>query len=92
MHSVLGQIKSVLAAIRHNPAAAAAVVAAMLAFVSGVLGPLVQLSIGKRQAAAAKQSADAAQRGQQLPLSRQRPQAATLAAMKMYQGPSQSFE
>jgi hypothetical protein len=62
MHSVLGQIKSVLAAISHNPAAAAAVVAAMLAFVSGVLGPLVQLSIGKRQAAAAKQSADAAQR------------------------------
>jgi hypothetical protein len=31
-----------------------------LAFISGVLGPLVQLGIGKRQAAASKQAADAA--------------------------------
>ena len=58
MHSVLGQIKSVLAAISHNPAAAAAIGAAILAFISGVLGPLVQLIIGSRQAAAAQRAVD----------------------------------
>lgn len=50
-------------AVQHildNPSATVAVGAAMLAFVSGVLGPLVQLSIGKRQAAAAQSSANAA--------------------------------
>ena len=55
-------MKKVLLDIIQDPKTAVAIGAAMLAFVSGVLGPLVQLSIGKRQAAAAKQSADAAQR------------------------------
>lgn len=46
--------------ILENPSAAVAVGAAVLAFLSGVLGPLVQYLMGKRQAAAAQTSADAA--------------------------------
>jgi hypothetical protein len=38
----------------------AAIAAAMLAFVSGVLGPFVQLRVGKMQASAAQRAADAA--------------------------------
>lgn len=53
-------MKSILTQIINSPAAVAAIVAAILAFISGVLGPLVQLSIGRRQAAASKQAADAA--------------------------------
>ena len=46
--------------ILHNPVAVAAIIAALLAFVSGVFGPWVQYRIGKRQAAAAQRAADAA--------------------------------
>ena len=53
------QIKSVLVDIIHSPPAVAAIVAAILALASGVLGPLVQLRIGKKQAAAAQRAADA---------------------------------
>jgi hypothetical protein len=53
------QIKSVLVDIIHSPPAMAAIVAAILALASGVLGPLVQLRIGKRQTAAAQRAADA---------------------------------
>jgi hypothetical protein len=40
-------MSSVLNPIIHSPAAVAAIVALILAFVSGILGPLVQLRIGK---------------------------------------------
>jgi hypothetical protein len=43
-----------------SPAALVAVLAAMLAFLSGVLGPLVQGYVGRKQAAASQRSADAA--------------------------------
>jgi hypothetical protein len=43
-----------------SPAALVAVVAAMLAFLSGVLSPLVQGYVGRKQAAASQRSADAA--------------------------------
>ena len=43
-----------------SPAALVAIVAAGLAFLSGVLGPLVQVHIGRRAAAASQRSADAA--------------------------------
>jgi hypothetical protein len=43
-----------------SPAALAAVVAAMLAFLSGVLSPLVQGHVGRKQAAASQRAADAA--------------------------------
>ena len=46
--------------ILQSPPAVAAIFAAILAFVSGVLGPYFQYRIGKRQAAAARRSADAA--------------------------------
>lgn len=53
-------MKDILREIIHSPAAVAAIIAAVLAFLSGVLGPLVQLSIGRRQARSAQQAADAA--------------------------------
>jgi hypothetical protein len=53
-------MKAVLLEIVHSPAAIAAIVAAILAFISGVLGPLVQLLIGRKQAAASQRAADAA--------------------------------
>jgi hypothetical protein len=43
-----------------SPAALVAIVAAGLAFLSGVLGPLVQFCVGRKQAAASQESADAA--------------------------------
>jgi hypothetical protein len=46
--------------IFHSPPAVAAIFAAILAFVSGVVGPYVQYRIGKKQAAAAQRAADAA--------------------------------
>ncbi|MCC8975351.1 hypothetical protein [Bradyrhizobium brasilense] len=49
-----------LADILNTPQAVAAIVAAALALVSGVGGPLVALLIGRRQAAASQTSADAA--------------------------------
>jgi hypothetical protein len=52
----VGEIKSVLAAI--NPAAAAAVVASSIAFMSAIFGPAVQLIIGSKQAAAAQRAND----------------------------------
>jgi len=48
----------VLLEIIHNPPAVAAIVAAILALISGALGPSVQLRIGKRQVAAAQRAAD----------------------------------
>lgn len=51
-----GIVRSVL----ENPAALVALFASLLAFVSAILGPTVQLLIGKRQAAVARISADAA--------------------------------
>ena len=53
-------MQSVWSDVLHSPPAVAAIFAAILAFVSGVLGPYVQYRIGKRQAAAAQRSADAA--------------------------------
>jgi hypothetical protein len=53
-------MRKVLLEIIHDPRTAAAIFAALLAFVAGVLGPLVQYCIGKRQAAAAQRAADAA--------------------------------
>jgi len=53
-------MNSVVRHVLDNPSATVAVVAAALAFVSGVLGPLVQLLIGRRQAKAAQTSANAA--------------------------------
>jgi hypothetical protein len=40
--------------ILHSPPAVAAIIAAILALFSGVLGPYVQYRIGRRQAAAAQ--------------------------------------
>lgn len=45
--------------ILESPPAIAAIAAALLALISGISGPLVQLKIGKRQAAAAQASANA---------------------------------
>ncbi|MGY3149347.1 transposase-like protein [Bradyrhizobium sp. USDA 3397] len=45
--------------IKGNPAAAVAAVAAVFAFIAGVLGPLVQWRIGRRQAIASQTSAEA---------------------------------
>ena len=45
--------------ILESPAALAAIAAALLALISGITGPIVQLKIGKRQAAAAQASANA---------------------------------
>jgi hypothetical protein len=45
--------------ILESPAAVAAIAAALLALISGISGPLVQMTVGKRQAAAALKSADA---------------------------------
>ncbi|WP_036032101.1 hypothetical protein [Bradyrhizobium yuanmingense] len=45
--------------IKGNPAAAVAAVAAVFALISGVLGPLVQWRIGRRQAIASQTSAKA---------------------------------
>jgi type II secretory pathway pseudopilin PulG len=53
-------MQSVWSDILHSPPAVAAIFAAILALVSGVWGPYVQYRIGKRQAAASKQAADAA--------------------------------
>jgi hypothetical protein len=49
-----------LADILNSPQAVAAIVAALLALISGVGGPLVALLIGRKQAAASQTSADAA--------------------------------
>lgn len=46
--------------VLNSPAALVAILAAMLAFLSGVLGPLVQGYVGRKQAAASQRSADAA--------------------------------
>jgi len=48
----------VLDIIQGDPKTAVAIVAAILAFISGVLGPLVQLIIGSKQAAAAQRAVD----------------------------------
>lgn len=53
-------LQKVLSQILDSPAAIAAIVAATLALISGIAGPLVQLTIGKRQALAAQKAADAA--------------------------------
>jgi hypothetical protein len=53
-------IRGVFFEIIESPPAVAAIVAALLALISGIAGPLVQLSIGKRQAKAAQTSSDAA--------------------------------
>jgi hypothetical protein len=53
-------MRQVVTSILQNPATVVAVAAAVLAFISGVLGPLVQLIIGKRQAKAASLAASAA--------------------------------
>jgi len=53
-------MKKVLLDIIHDPKAAAAIGAAILALIAGVWGPFVQLRIGKKQAAAAQRAADAA--------------------------------
>jgi hypothetical protein len=45
--------------VLNSPAALVAVLAAMLAFLSGVLGPLVAAHAGRKQAAASQRSADA---------------------------------
>ena len=50
----------IINAVVASPAALAAIVAAGLAFLSGVLGPLVQVHVGRKQAAASQRSADAA--------------------------------
>lgn len=52
-------VSNILSSIFANPAAAAAVVAALIALIGGIAGPLVQLQIGKRQAAAAQLAANA---------------------------------
>jgi hypothetical protein len=46
--------------VLNSPAALVAILAAMLAFLSGVLGPLVLGHVGRKQAAASQRSADAA--------------------------------
>jgi len=46
--------------VLNSPAVLVAILAAMLAFLSGVLGPLVQGYVGRKQAAASQRSADAA--------------------------------
>lgn len=50
----------IINAVVTSPATLVAVLAAVLAFLSGVLGPLVQGYIGRKQAAASQRSADAA--------------------------------
>ena len=52
--------KKIFLEILESPAAVAAIFASLLALISGISGPLVQMTIGGRQAAAALQSADAA--------------------------------
>jgi hypothetical protein len=47
--------------ILDTPAAAAAIVAAVLALISGIAGPVVQLRIGRRQAEVGQQAAAASQ-------------------------------
>jgi hypothetical protein len=47
--------------ILETPAAAAAIVAAILALISGIAGPIVQLKIGRRQAEVAREVARASQ-------------------------------
>jgi hypothetical protein len=49
--------QKVFVEIVESPAALAAIAAALLALISGISGPIVQLKIGKRQAAAAQTSA-----------------------------------
>jgi len=44
--------------IAHDPKTMVAIGAAILAFISGVLGPLVQLIIGSKQAAATLRAVD----------------------------------
>jgi hypothetical protein len=51
-------MQSVWSAVLHSPPTLVAIVAAILAFLSGVLGPLVQLVIGSKQAAAAQRAND----------------------------------
>jgi len=46
--------------VLHSPPAVAAIIAAILALFSGVLGPYVQYRVGRRQAAAAQTAANAA--------------------------------
>lgn len=50
----------IIADIAATPATAAAILAAVLAFLSGVLGPFLQFIVGEKQAAASQSSADAA--------------------------------
>jgi len=52
--------KPIITDIAKTPATAAAILAAMLAFLSGVLGPFVHFIIGEKQAAASQASAEAA--------------------------------
>jgi hypothetical protein len=54
---LIDSIKSIGISIIHSPPAVAAIVAAFLAFLSGVLGPSVQLRIGKLQSAVAQRAA-----------------------------------
>jgi hypothetical protein len=51
-------MKKVLLDIIHDPKTAVAIGAALLAFIAGVLGPLVQLIIGSKQAATAQRAVD----------------------------------
>lgn len=53
-------MQSMWSDILQSPPAVAAIIAALLAFVSGVFGPWVQYRIGKKQAAAAQRAAEAA--------------------------------
>jgi hypothetical protein len=53
-------LHGVLIEILQSPAALAAIFAAVIALISGILGPAVQLAIGARQARASQTSADAA--------------------------------
>jgi hypothetical protein len=55
-----GGLIAALQPILTNPASAAALIAAFLAFIAGVGGPLVAFFIGSKQAKAAQTSADAA--------------------------------
>jgi hypothetical protein len=55
------KISQTAISILDSPAASAAIFAALLALIGGVLGPLVQLKIGKKQAAVAKSAAAASQ-------------------------------
>lgn len=53
-------VRGIIQNIADNPAIIVAIFASILAFLGTILGPIIQLKIGKRQVAVAKISADAA--------------------------------